>query len=352
MVETKTRIAWADCAKFVCIMFVMLSHLEANTDVLLAFYQPFFLSTFFFVSGYVYKHGGGFCKLIVKKAKGLLLPWFIFSLLNIIASQILSFNKQGSLVSELSWNFLQIRGKGDEIWFLPALFLAFVPFYFFVDWYKKSKLSIKKKAVLITAVSFSLSLISLLYTKLMNPMVLPWESVALPWHFEYFLQAAFFMWLGYLFKEFAEKYFDKINRFVMCITLLAIYLGVVYIPEILQINKDAVAFSVVYNYVSAILGIGVVVAFCKIIKLNKYISYIGQNTIICFALHGKVYSLIQTLLHKFADSIYTVILENTLYSILFSVVFTILLSLILIIPAYIINRWFPFVLGKSLKKAK
>ena len=77
-----------------------------------------------------------------KKAKGLLLPWFIFSLLNIIASQILSFNKQGSLVSELSWNFLQIRGKGDEIWFLPALFLAFIPFYFFVDWYKKSKLSI------------------------------------------------------------------------------------------------------------------------------------------------------------------------------------------------------------------
>ena len=39
--------------------------------------------------------------------------------------------------------------------------------------------------------------------------------------------------------EFAEKYFDKINRFVMCITLLAIYLGVVYIPEILQISLTA-----------------------------------------------------------------------------------------------------------------
>lgn len=49
---------------------------------------------------------------------------------------MISFNAHESLFGELKWNFLQIRGQGDLIWFVAALFVAFVPFYFFIQWYE------------------------------------------------------------------------------------------------------------------------------------------------------------------------------------------------------------------------
>jgi len=35
---------------------------------------------------------------------------------------------------------------------------------------------------------------------------------------------------------------------------------------------------------------------------------------------------------------------------LFSIGFTFLISFILLVPAYIINRWFPFVMGRGYSK--
>ncbi len=47
MAKTK-RIEWVDIGKFICIMFVMLSHLESGSDILDTFYKPFYLTVFFF----------------------------------------------------------------------------------------------------------------------------------------------------------------------------------------------------------------------------------------------------------------------------------------------------------------
>lgn len=73
----------------------------------------------------------------------------------------------------------------------------------------------------------------------------------------------------------------------------------------------------------------------------------GQNTLIYFAFHGKVYSLIQTVLRRFFGGIYGAILSNVIGSSLFAALFAFGLSVILIVPAYIINRWLPFVVGRE-----
>ena len=46
MAEMK-RIEWLDVVRYICIIVVMLSHLQSNTNVLRIFYSPFFLSAFF-----------------------------------------------------------------------------------------------------------------------------------------------------------------------------------------------------------------------------------------------------------------------------------------------------------------
>lgn len=136
VMETK-RIDWVDTVKFICIIFVILSHLETCTNFWTAFYTPFFLTAFFFVSGYVYKPSVRFGELLYKKYRQLFIPWLVFSVLNLLLSQVLSFNVHGPLLNELMWNFFQIRGKGDGVWFVACLFVAYIPFYFFVKLYEK-----------------------------------------------------------------------------------------------------------------------------------------------------------------------------------------------------------------------
>lgn len=45
--ERTKRIEWVDTVKYVCIIMVMLSHLESRTDIWSAFYTPFFFVCFF-----------------------------------------------------------------------------------------------------------------------------------------------------------------------------------------------------------------------------------------------------------------------------------------------------------------
>lgn len=71
------RVEWVDIAKYVCIMCVMASHLESMTGELRALFSPFFLTLFFFCSGYVYKQRDGFIGLMVKKyVSYLFLGWY------------------------------------------------------------------------------------------------------------------------------------------------------------------------------------------------------------------------------------------------------------------------------------
>lgn len=339
------RIEWVDIVKYSCIIMVMMSHLESDTDFLAAIYSPVFLNGFFFVSGYVYKPKDNFKHFLYKKFRQLFVPWFVFSIFDILLSQIFSFNKHDSLLVELKWNFLQIRGANDGVWFLAALFVAFIPFYFFINWYNNPTKS-SNKAILAIIMSFGLSLISVIYKYMMPSDVLPWGGYALPWHLEYFFQAMFFMVLGYVFRDKFESTFDSYNKPAVRLIVLAIYLSLVIIPFAVNIEFP-IAIDIIYTYFCQIIGIVTIVMLSKIIKSNRYINYVGQNTLIYFALHGKVYSLIQVILKKFVGGIYSFILSNMFLSSLLAIMLSLLLSAILIIPAYIINRWLPFIIGRK-----
>ncbi len=338
------RINWVDIAKFVCIMFVMLSHLESATNVLRVFYKPFFLFLFFFCSGYVYKHKDNFKGFLYKKFRSLFIPWLVFSILIVLSAQIISFNEHDSLLESLMWNFLQIRGKSDEVWFVAALFAAFIPFYFIIKKYNNSNNKNKDRNIIIF--TLILSILSYCYSKLVNPNLFIWGSNALPWHLDYIFQAIFFMTLGYLFKYKWETKFNKYNNVKNRILITLIYLLLIYSIYIFNINLS-LFLDVIYHYLTSIIGCIVIISYCKVIKINKYISFVGQNTLIYFAFHGKLYSLIQTILKKIIPDIYLIILNNVFYSTVFSICFAILLSILLIIPTLIINNYFPFIMGKK-----
>ena len=56
--------------------------------------------------------------------------------------------------------------------------------------------------------------------------------------------------------------------------------------------------------------------------------------------------MIEKLLQTKAAGFYRFCLNNTLYSSLLAILIAFTISFILLIPAYVINRWFPWVLGR------
>lgn len=338
------RIEWVDIVKYICIIFVIVHHLETASEVVYVFYASFFLKAFFFTAGYVHRHTDDFKGFMLKKVKCLFVPWLIFSVLNILLSQVLSFNEHNDLITELGWNMLQIRNHGDGIWFVAALFITFIPFYFIIKWGEKSN-----KRVAVIGISFLLSLGSLIYTEVMNPALLPWNSVELPWHLEYVFQAMFFMVLGYYFRKEYEEKFDKYNTRVNRICLAVVYLVLVYVPYVCGIEFPN-AIDIVYQYIREFAGVMLLIAVCKIVKTNGYVSYVGQNTLICFALHGKVLSVLQTIIRKLIPNLYETILESSVASGIFAIVFAVVISVVLIIPAWIINNYLPWMVGRKKKK--
>lgn len=341
---TTKRVSWVDIAKCICILCVVNCHLESTGILLHSFYSPFFLTLFFFCSGYVYRSGSSFPVFFRKKVFQLLIPWLILSVGNILLSQILTFNKKVPLGDALLWNFLQIRGENDGVWFVSALFMIFLPFFFFIRWYEKK--GGKRNTWLLLGISFCLMCLSEIYNYWMDPEIFPWKSTALPWHLEYIFFGMFYMVLGYLFRKHIEPAFDRLNTTEFRWIVWAIYCVWVLSPFFWDVSINNAVISVLLTYIQQCLGIVAVVALCKVLPGNRFVFYIGQNTLLCFALHGKVYSLLQTLCRKLIPDIYGFILDNWLISDIFSVFLTGVVTVILIIPIWMINRWFPIAAGR------
>ncbi len=178
--------------------------------------------------------------------------------------------------------------------------------------------------------------------------ILPWNSSALPWHIEYMFQAMFYMILGYIFKKKLENILDKYINWKTIAIVVMIYLLIVYIPYAIEMTLP-VPVDILYNYISAIVGITAVVMVSKMLPSNNYVNYIGQNTLICFALHGKIYSVIQTILKKIVGTQYMAIQDNIIISSFFALLFALFLPVIIMVPIYIINRYFPFIIGRKTK---
>lgn len=335
----KQRTDWVDSVKYIAIMCIMGNHMAFMNTTLYAAISPLYLMPFFFCSGYTYKNRPGFKALVKNKARQLLIPWLILGLANILLAQVISFNVHLPLREELILNFLQVRGKYDGLWFFAALFVAFIPFYFFVKWYH-SKETTRKRTVVFLAVAFVLSLLSGIYMQVMDPSVFRWNSPALPWHLEFMFEAMFFMVLGYLFRHRWEGWFDAHDKLAVLIGAVVLYLLVVYLPQ-----PDALTIPL--TYCKQLLGVYILVSLSKRIKPNRYMRYIGQNTLLCFGLHGKLCSLLGKIIQTVSPALYGHLQSNALYSTVAVAACAVVLSLILIVPIWLINRYIPFVAGRK-----
>lgn len=133
------RIEWIDVAKGVGIVLVSFGHLrngdgesvwlpalDAPIDAIYLFHMPLF----FLLGGLTFSRRGGFKAFLVRKAKTLLVPYYVFSLyflakpfaILLIPSMRAAF--QTSHDYGIAHQFLDVLVMGNGLWFLMAFFVG------------------------------------------------------------------------------------------------------------------------------------------------------------------------------------------------------------------------------------
>lgn len=328
------RVDWIDICKGMVIVLVMLGHTQSSAN-LVAYIFSFHMPFFFFISGYLFKMEkySSFVNLIKLKARSILIPYVTFSVLSlIIYSVIFDYH----IIDLYSVFKVFIESKRNEIfynvplWFFTTLFLVEV-LYFLIRKCFKSKW-------IILAILIALGgLEAIIYS--------PTGQPKLPWSFDLGIYYMVFFGIGNLASNFQLKNKFLIKQIVISLFLI-INICLLVSPEIFnEINRIGFSHRTVAYLWSLIIGFAGIVTYIllsKYIKSCEPLAYLGRNTMIIFPLHFVLgYNLINAFVLVYKLPIVPSNITGFIY---------VGLELLILIPVVnAINKYFPFVLGKTKK---
>lgn len=332
-----------DIAKGIGIILVVLGHI-ISFDSISRFIYCFHMPLFFFISGealyYSYKNNIKFIDFIKKRAKTILTPYFIFSIICFLYWVIIERKIRNQFDISILDNFLNIFlafGKdylfsGNVVmWFLPCLLVSLILFYFIM---KLNKLK--------TLVSLILLIIG---------FILSYYDIILPWTLEIALVAQFFIYTGYLYKS-------KFNNINKNNNILIIIIGFILVSICTYFNKGVAMLGSVYNnpllfLLGAYAGIFMILAISNLLcnlketnVINKQLTFLGINSIIIMACHEPLKRIVL----KITSIIFNIDIDIMREGLIYSIINAGIIIIILLPIIFIINRYLPFMIGR--KKVK
>lgn len=298
----KNRLEWLDFGKAMGMLVVLLVHAECNLGFLTFYGGMFYMPIFFVASGYTYrcKRGESYFAFLKKKARRLLVPYFLTSLFLWIffylKDSLLSGNLQDikllSLVgifygrnwakhpSYLGENPVLLNILNAPLWFLLAMFLSYAYF---------EAISRRKKKYLYLALGLVCSIAWHYGTKIL----LPWSMDAVP-YFACFLAVG--EWLCE--KNIIKNLLKKKHRYQIVI-LVAAFLCLSNINGSVNLSCGIYGRSMILYLLVGSLGsvcVFLLGIFCeRTWKFGSRIfSVIGQETLVILCLHMFCYLFLGT----------------------------------------------------------
>lgn len=262
--KINNRIAWIDIAKGIVIILMVLGHSSIPKNInsfIYSFHMPFF----FFVSGMLISNKSSSKKLtdlpqyITRKINSLLIPFLIYSIINIILSPL--YNDTNIIV--FTKNILLNGWGGNALWYIPVFFFS----------------NIISKLLLINKITIILSVILLTTIGVflnVNNIILPWSLSTIP-------IACVYIMLGFILKDAISKIIN-IKSAIMKISISAICGVVSYvISQIYHLDMACNDITpVVPITVAALCGITFITLISNYLLKYKIVSkilmYTGRHT--------------------------------------------------------------------------
>lgn len=316
---------WLDAMKGVAMFLVVLSHAEHVPLWLECFFTPFFLTSFFFASGYLFQNPDKpfLLKLkIVRLIESLLIPYLIYWIASFVVAELF----KGETVIAILTHWMESFVEGKKLWFISCLLCA--------ELLMIACLSVSRNAKVILCSG----VFSLLVWKL-TPLSLPGERA---WCINIAFVAYFFMTLGYSFRKYESMFsFVLRNKYVISMigtiyfTLVALDYAWVHNNVVFALN----IFSDIYFFVlSSIMALACLYIVYNKIPSYRFITYLGSNSLLIYFFHKQVLDFLKRI-----NAHYLGFLPDSIIF-LWEAVGVIV---ILILPIAIVNRYIPILSGKS-----
>lgn len=329
----KKRLLWADQAKGFEILLIFVAHFLLDeigrSSLLVQLMTLSGLTVFYFTSGYFCKGQFNLKQWLKHHAYTLLLPYLVASLVFWVMHYAMG--NQGNLDRFLGI-FLQLPDTPWEggRWFVPCFFVAKLVFDFTASRFKGNAWGL-------LALCFGYAAVAWIYTLLGGPR--------LPWNIEAALFAQPFFAMGCVWKQGMEQRYEAITvgkkaaiilgAVVACLALAALNLKIG--------GRTADYHSRVLNEFFTAYGASACALFLILrisMKNNKFLAFLGRNSLVYYMYTG---------LAGAVTSRITDMMGWNHWAARFAVGFVGFLLLIGLM-AIIMNRFFPWAVGKPCKK--
>lgn len=363
------RLQWIDALKGIGIILVVFAHHKlpvALDTYIFSFHMPLF----FFISGLLFdfwKHTSSAANFVKKRFRSLIVPYFGFALLTCLFYLLVDTGYQPGItnidffkaspvenIHSIVYALGPLISYNPPLWFLTCLFITELLFYGFA---KKYYAEPGKLMFWLTAVG------------VMGYLYSVYVPFRLPWNADVALTAVVFYGAGNLFRKFLEpgeqkllepqisqgsqpnsklrKGFLRIWKFFPGIFTLVnlLYFGyLLHFPTAEEMNMNVLKYGNFFSYyLLGFSGIFTFVYLFKSIGSSKFLEYYGRNSLIVLALHFPVKDIIT----KLIVLVFVIDVETYYYNTGFALGLT-MLSLLCLIPViFLINNYFPFLLGKK-----
>ena len=319
------RIEWIDVSKGIFMFCVFICHTEFVPDLYGRIYSPFFLTGFFFLSGYLFHNPDKKFVLsfkLIRAVETILIPYLIYWILSFTVEHLLKrdFNFIPQLLHDIMW--------GQKFWFISALICTQIMFSIFLSINKEPKYAV------LFAVA---SLLVWYFTPLSKP------DIIVPWCFNNALIANFFLGMGYYIKTYQVKFIELIkNNIVGTVTTILFISLIVYNWIILknEMNFPGNKFGILWVFIAyAVVGIYVVLFLSnKYTRFNWLIIFIGENSLLYYFFQNQVLKVLKVVVRKAGITEPNYIIP---------VVMALMVAIILVIPILLIKKYFPIMAGKT-----
>ncbi len=350
MMNTK-RIVYLDVAKGIGMLLVVLGHVEYVSMEIRQFISAFHMPLFFLISGILiqekHEEEKSFAKLARRKARNIMIPYVIFSLLSFCiegARITLKGLDEWNIIFRQLYQSCCLQGV-STLWFLPALFISELVF---IGMRKKlsNKATVALSAVLVVLCGWLNSIEQTIYQV---------HAASLKWGLMHDILSMLirnllcvgFVAVGYYWSKYCSVKLKKtyVELIVTSIAAIFTFLSVWLNPEV-DLRFMQLHFVPLY-LLGAISGSVAMIMLCRILvklpcePVRRMLAFYGCNSLIIMVTHMDFRVL------NCSIKVAALVTGGT-SQLLFCVLIVLLVFVFEIPIIWFINRFLPFILGKKI----
>ena len=327
-----SRILYIDYMKAIAMILVIMGHVNfANGDVK-AWIYSFHMPAFFFCTGLVLRAEIiSFKDTLQKKFRRLMLPYLLWALL------YAKFTVPHCM-KIVYGSYWSIAGSGSStnLWFLPVMFMALFFFYLYVKTGLANRLFCKYL---------------LMVTTFVIGCLLPHLKFGYPWGADVAFVAFAFILFGNISQDYIMRLFSFFKaHFSMALTITLLFFLLMLVgTQTYHLNDPSggwvqMKIASYGNYglfaLTAVLGTLMLLFLSIFIELldergNKWLSFVGQNTLCIFVVHKPIINCFKVL--------FQYVQTPDMIALFVTTIGTLMLSCLICV---IINKYLPILAGK------